>query len=164
MALFSLFCYSGLLLDFDCTFKERAVKSTKLVRLVKTPKETLVFEATARRAESEDDLLIDLEFYRKNGEIPPTPHYELELNTRVWVLPNPQFTHYHQNPFTHRIFVCWTGPIPTVEVAQLVFRDWCLVAAYGVDQGKDAIQFIREHDFDQFEAHVKSLGIQVLDE
>ena len=135
----------------------------KLRVCIKTPKGTRKFIARTHLALTPDERLIDDDFYKDNDGIPQCRHYELILETKVWLDKNAQHIHYHQNPHTKKmIFVYWTHPILTLKKATQVFENWCLGTAYTMVTGNDYVPIINLFGQQRFADELKKYGYEIL--
>lgn len=114
---------------------------------VTTPKEEISFACVCHRTEDPKDRLIDQSFYEQSSPdgIPQGTHHEIELLPGSWErMP----MHFHVNPITNRIFLCWTGHLPYIQNAVTVFERWCLGTAFSIVTGDDFLTYEKKFNGD----------------
>ena len=88
-------------------------------------------------------------FYIKEGaQLPDFPHYEIEIYSEESGLLNHEHMkkiHLHQSDKTQADFICWTARISTKEVAQQIFRLWCVGTVFTLINGEDFAKSFFEH-------------------
>lgn len=109
--------------------------------------EELVFHCLVHATTSPDARMIEPAFYKRwvPQAIPQGPHHELELlleeSSDLAAITlrhqSPPKLHIHKHPETGKSYVCWTGSLPTVDLAQELFKMWSVGTAYSLVSGKD---------------------------
>jgi len=123
------------------------IASSRFEICVATPEERISFECVCHRTDDPQDRLIDRSFYERFSPdgVPQGIHHEIELLPGSWErMP----FHFHVNPITNRIFLCWTGHLPCVEDAVTVFERWCLGTAFSIVTGDDFLTFEKKFNGD----------------
>jgi hypothetical protein len=119
--------------------------------------ELFVFEVRLHFSQNSKDLKMEIqEFYQKWAKVPQGDHYEMEILT---LPPDAEGVKLHIHPVGQGKFICWTGQIPNLQSAQVVFKVWCLGCVYTIFQGEDFGNYLfgeKIHgDVDLFEARLR---------
>lgn len=100
------------------------------------------FACEIHRTERPEDRLVDPEFYEKYtpGGPPQGVHFEMEIldPMQIEMVTNVS-KHIRPNPHTGRHFLCWTGHIPTPEMAWSIFLTWTAGVMYTLVHKEDFV-------------------------
>ncbi len=121
---------------------------------VVTPVTAYFFEALFHQSDSPESQVIEPEFYLKeNDKLHEGTHYEIQLvDSPVWGRVNEEVPiHIHQNPNTGLYFVCFTGQLPSLNAAEMLFKTWCVGTAYTLEHEKDFAPIAGAHPGDYFQ-------------
>jgi hypothetical protein len=133
---------------------------------VETPHGTLTFACLCHRTENPSERLIEQDFYETDTHsgVPQGTHHEMELLPGPWKRPGLPRTHYHANQTNGKEFLCWTGHLPKIELAMVVFERWCLGTTYTNETGKDFVPYAQKfaHNWDLVALNMqKDFGIKL---
>ena len=87
----------------------------------------------AHKTQSAKSRMIGPQFYKRwcgPGTIPQGEHHELQLMKSEIVNWDVCAVHRHHNKKTRKFFICWTGPLPTLHEAKIIFQMWCVGNVY----------------------------------
>lgn len=138
--------------------------------VVHTLMQSYSFAARVHRSETPAEQKIEPEFYIRwakkeegTGQPHEGVHHELELiDSPAYERVHPDVPiHAHKNPNTGVYYVCYTGPVRTMEHATDLFRQWCVGTAFAVEKSEDFAPIISEHPDDFLEFMDRHHGYQI---
>ena len=140
----------------------------RLELTIQTTQETFVLPCLCHRSENPSERNIEQEFYENGAPegIPQGTHYEMELMQGPWDRPGMPKLHIHPNRATGRKFVCWTGRLPNIELALVVFEHWSMGTVYTMTTGKDFVLLVTQlkNDWGAIYSRLeKDFGIKLID-
>ena len=122
--------------------------AARLELTIRTPQETFTISCLCHRSEDSSKRHIEAWFYESESPegIPQGVHHEMELLSGPWVRPGltPTRMHIHPNRETGKKFVCWTGSLPSIELATVVFERWAVGTIYTITTGQDFVPMVEQ--------------------
>lgn len=104
------------------------------------------FEVIATERKTPEDQTIPANFYTDaKVAVPPGVHWELQLTE----VPDEAYSsekplHIYVPPESDLAFVCYIRPIPDLEEAANIFRNWCAGSVYTIENGQDFAELEQE--------------------
>lgn len=104
------------------------------------------FEAIATECKTPGNQTIPANFYTDaKVTVPPGVHWELRLTEVPDEAYSPEVSlHIYIPPESDLAFVCYIRPIPDLEEAVNVFRNWCAGSAYTIKNSQDFAELEQE--------------------
>lgn len=120
------------------------------------------FHFVAHQTSSKEERLLEPAFYVEGSVdhcVPEGDHIEVEVFSPWITLPLPENMHLHVNPFSGRMFVCYTPRLPTMQEAYTMLVLWSVGTAFTLVTGKDFVPEIAEGTDAFFNRMEKEYGI-----
>lgn len=123
--------------------RKRHLKNNNRMRVeidVETVAQTFQFIGFVYRAETQDELQLDLEFYQAHGNPPPPSegtHFEIEILGPEQAIKERSKLHIHARGNDNAPFMCWPNHVPHLEKLVEVFKTWCILTACKLNTGSD---------------------------